>query len=416
MSKDQTNKEEDVEFTSWANGGAALGHLADGRVVFTEGVLPGERARVRYPAKEARYISADVVKLLDRSPMRIEPRCPLYGKCRYCCLQNLEYPDQLHAKREILVDHLTRITGMEDAEKLVQPMMASPEEWNYARKLLLGLDSDGNFCVPDKKGGLVRLEAYCPITAEPINDALASFTFEPESGIDELEFRADEEDGLQLILRGASEKPEDEMENDTEISVVYQGPESSWVMAGVSTLEQTAAGIKICASDSSPFIKNPAILTPLCEKLEQLLPEMEAVSLLHFNCGTGFWSHWFGSRCREVNALMADELCCEDFAYNLDALENISLYIGGAKEILPGLPLPEKEWVLVEGGTAGLHEEAIRLLCDRNPQKILCFYEDPAILARDLKRFTALGRKTAAVLPYDFAPQTAAFGIFGILG
>lgn len=408
-------KEEIVEFSGWANGGAALGRLADGRVVFAEGVLPGERAEIRYADREARYISAEVVKLLSKSPMRIDPRCPLYGKCRYCCLQNLEYPDQLHAKREILVDHLSRIAGTENAEKLVQPVIASSSEWNYARSLLLGLDADGNFCVPGKKGEPVRLEAYCPITAEPINDALASFTFEPESGIDELEFRADDEDGLQLILRGASDKPEDEMENDTDISVVYQGPESSWVMAGVSTLAQTAAGIKICASDSSPFIKNPSILVPLSEKLAQLLPDMNDVSLLHLNCGAGFWSYWFGSRCHEVNALMQDEVCCEDFAYNLDALENVSLYIGGVQEILPGLPVPGKEWTLIEGGTTGLHEEAIRLICARAPQKIICLYEDPAILARDLKRLRECGRNVRTVIPYDPAPQTASLGALVIL-
>ena len=100
MSKELNRKEEEVEFTGWANGGAALGKLSDGRIVFTPGVLPGERARVRYSDREARFISAEAVKLLTRSPMRIEPRCPLYGKCAVCCLQNLEYPDQLHAKRE----------------------------------------------------------------------------------------------------------------------------------------------------------------------------------------------------------------------------------------------------------------------------------------------------------------------------
>lgn len=408
-------KEEIVEFTGWANGGAALGRLADGRVVFAEDILPGERAVVRYAEKNARFVSAEVIRILEKSPMRIDPRCPLYGQCRTCCLQNLEYPDQLHAKREILIDHLTRIAGLTDAENLVEPVIASPAEWNYARSLLLGLDVDGNFCVPDKKGGLVRLEAYCPITAESINDALASFTFESESGIDELEFRADDEDGLQLILRGSSEKPEDEMENDTDISVVYQGPESSWVMAGVSTLAQTTAGIKICASDSSPLIKNPAILAPLSEKLSQLFSEMNDVSLLHLNCGTGFWSYWFGSRCHEVYALMPDEVCCEDFAYNLDALENVSLYIGDVKEILPGLPVPGKEWALIEGGTTGLHEESIRLFCARTPQKIICLYEDPAILARDLKRLREWGRNVVTVIPYDPAPQTASLGAFAIL-
>ena len=121
----QNNKQaEEVTFSSWANGGAALGKLADGRIVFAKGVLPGERARIRYEDREARFVSAEVIKLLSTSPMRIEPRCPLYGKCALCCLQNLEYPDQLHAKREILIDHLSRIAGLKDADSLVRPMLA----------------------------------------------------------------------------------------------------------------------------------------------------------------------------------------------------------------------------------------------------------------------------------------------------
>ncbi len=408
-------KEENVKFTSWANGGAALGRLADGRVVFVPGVLPGERAAVRYAEKDARFVSAELVKIIEKSPMRIEPRCPLYGRCAGCCMQNLEYPDQLHAKREILIDHLSRIAGLSDAEKLTQPVLAAPSEWNYARSLTLGLDAQGNFCVPDRSGRLLKLEVYCPVTAECLNEVLASFTFEPESGIDEVEFRADEGDGIQLILRGDSEKPEDEMENDTEISVVYQGPGSSWVMAGVSTLRQSAAGVKICASDSSPFLKNPAVLDGLCEKLKTLLPDMEGISLLDINSGTGFWSRWFGERCREVNALMADESLCEDFVYNLDDLENVSLYIGEIRDIFSGLEVPAREWVLIEGGTTGLHENDIAAVCARDPQKILCLYQDPAILARDIKRLTGNGRRVVTVLPFDPAPQTALIGTLAIL-
>ena len=408
-------KEEDVEFTGWANGGAALGRLADGRVVFTAGVLPGEKARVRYPDKEARFVSAELVKLLTKSPMRIEPRCPLYGQCAVCCMQNLEYPDQLHAKREILIDHLSRIAGLENAEKLTAPMLAAPSEWNYARSLVLGLDEEGKFCVPNRAGGSTCLEAYCPITAECSNDALASFTFEPDSGIDEAELRADDEDGIQMILRGQSEKPEEEMENDTEISVVYQGPESSWVMAGVSTLQQSAAGVKVCASDSSAFLKNPAVLNSLCGKLSELFPDRSEVSLLDINCGTGFWSRWFGERCRDVRALMTDEKECEDFVYNLDELENVSLYIGTVDEVLPDLPILKNEWVLIEGGTTGLHESEINEISGRLSQKILCIYEDPAILARDLKRLDGFGCRVISVIPFDTAPQTASFGILAIL-
>ncbi len=416
MRQEKKQAEEDVTFSLWANGGAALGKLSDGRIVFVKGVLPGERARIRYEDREARFVSADVIKLLSRSPMRIEPRCPLYGKCTGCSMQNLEYPDQLHAKREILIDHLTRIAGLKDAEKIVQPMLAAPSEWNYARDLCMYLDEEGNFCMPDEKGNPLHLEAYCPITANCINDALASFTFEPGSGIAELEFRAGDNDGLQLILRGNSDKPEDEMENDTEISVVYQGPESSWVMAGVSTLQQTAAGMPICASDSSPFIKNPEVLDKLCEKLLPMLDSLEHVSLLDIHSGTGFWSRWFGMRCKEVNAVMEDERLCEDFVFNLDALDNVSLYIGPLPEVLPGLPVPENEWVLIEGGGTGLNETDITELCARAPKRILAIYEDAAILARDIKRMTAAGQQVTAVIPFDPAPQTASIGAAVVIG
>ena len=415
MGKEKNWTEEEVEFGSWANGGAALGKLADGRVVFAKGILPGERARVRYADREARFISAELVKLLRSSPMRIEPRCPLYGKCAGCCMQNLEYPDQLHAKREILIDHLTRIAGLKDAGKLVQPVIGAPAEWNYARDLHLWLDDDGSFCLPDEKGSPLRLEAYCPITAECLNEVLASFTFEPGSGIGEVEFRAGDGDGIQLILKGESDKPEDEMENDTEISVVYQGPESSWVMAGVSTLCQTAAGLPVCASDSSPFMRNPEILAGLTEKLMPLLAGAENAELLDIHCGTGFWSRWFGERCRAVNALMEDESLCEDFVYNLDPLDNVSLYIGSIAEILPGLPVPQNEWVLIEGGSTGLSETDITAVCARAPKKILALYTDAAILARDLKRLTIQGHNVITVLPYDPAPQTAALGAAAIL-
>lgn len=408
-------KEENVEFTGWANGGAALGKLADGRVVFSEGILPGERARISYMDKESRFIKGNLIRLIEKSPLRIEPRCPLYERCSRCCMQNLEYPDQLHAKREILIDHLTRIAGLKDASGLVQPVLPSPMEWNYARSLIAGLDGDGNICMMDRAGGPVKLEAWCPITAECINDALASFTFEPGSGIDALEFRADDTDGIQLILHGEADQPEDEMENDTEISVVYQGPLSSWVMAGVSTLRQTAAGVRLCASDTSPFLNNPAVLDVFCTQLLNLLPDPGGSVLLDVHCGTGFWSRWFGSRCREVRALMEDEALCEDFVYNLDELDNVSLYIGKIEEVLPGIEIPAHEWILIEGGNSGLSEPEITSLCSRNPEKILCLYTDPAILSRDLKRFLHCDLQVDAILPFDIAPQTASFGILTVL-
>ncbi len=408
-------KEEEVEFTGWANGGNALGKLQDGRVVFAAQVLPGERARVRYADREARFISAEVTRLLRKSPLRIEPRCPLYGRCAECRMQILEYPDQLHAKREVLLDHLTRVAEIENAAELLPKMLPSPSEWNWSRDLRLWLDKDGNFCLPDDHGNPVRLQTYCPIAAECLNESLASFTFEPDSGIKELELRAGDDDNLQLILRGESEKPEDEMENDTDISIVYAGPNSSYVMSGVSTLCQTAAGERICASDSSPFLRNPATLDVICHAIEPFLGDMREVTALDIHCGTGFWSRWLGQRCKAVNGLMEDEYLVEDFAFNLNDTDNVSLYIGSIQEVLGALPVPKREYVWIEGSKSGLSEPELRALCVRSPEKIFYLSEDPAILARDLRRLLNLNRRLETVISYDPAPQTSEIAAVAVL-
>ena len=82
---------------------------------------------------------------------------------------------------------------------------------------------------------------------------------------------------------------------------------------------------------------------------------------------------------------------------------------------LPGLPVPAQEWVLIEGGNTGLSETDLTEICARAPKKILALYTDAAILARDLKRLTAAGRRVTAVLPFDAAPQTAEFGAVAVL-
>ncbi len=112
---------------------------------------------------------------------------------------------------------------------------------------------------------------------------------------------------------------------------------------------------------------------------------------------------------------MPDERCCEDFVYNLDDLENVSLYIGDVDEVLPGMPVQQNEWVVIEGGTTGLHESHLSEISGRLPKRILCLYEDPAILARDLKRLLDLGCRVLSVLPFDPAPQTASLGAIAVL-
>lgn len=97
-------------------------------VVFTFGLLPGERARVRVSQVRRRHAFAEVEELLQESPDRVSPPCPYFGRCGGCQLQHLAYPQQLQAKRMVLTRALERAgVAMPPEVELV----SSPDQWRY---------------------------------------------------------------------------------------------------------------------------------------------------------------------------------------------------------------------------------------------------------------------------------------------
>ncbi len=99
-----------LEPTAMAAGGAALARDADGRAVFIEGALPGERVRARLTDARRDYARAVAVEVLDASPDRVAPPCPaLAAGCGGCTWQHVSAQGQDRLKAAVVVDALRRI-------------------------------------------------------------------------------------------------------------------------------------------------------------------------------------------------------------------------------------------------------------------------------------------------------------------
>ncbi|MDR0350259.1 MAG: TRAM domain-containing protein, partial [Coriobacteriales bacterium] len=128
---------EEIAVGAMSYGGRGVGRLEDGRVVFIEGALPGERVVARLLAEHAHSAEARVEELLESSPDRVEARCPYHGRCGGCGLQHASYDAQLRYKRGFVVDAFERIGAIAKAEALVAPTLPSPELWGYRNKVEL---------------------------------------------------------------------------------------------------------------------------------------------------------------------------------------------------------------------------------------------------------------------------------------
>jgi 23S rRNA (uracil1939-C5)-methyltransferase len=121
------------------NGPDAMARAPDGRVVFLDAGLPGERVEAEMVAQRRDYGRARVVRLLDppgSSPDRRAPPCPVVGECGGCPWQHLHYEAQLRLKQEVVLRELRRHARTEPAAVL--PVLRGPE-WRTRNRVRLAV-------------------------------------------------------------------------------------------------------------------------------------------------------------------------------------------------------------------------------------------------------------------------------------
>ncbi|MBK8975959.1 MAG: class I SAM-dependent RNA methyltransferase [Planctomycetes bacterium] len=100
-------RELDLVVESLGDGADALCR-SGGLAVFVPGALPGERIRARVTDVRDDHARAELVDVLERSPLRAEPRCRHFGSCAGCRLQHVEPAAASAHKAERLRELLAR--------------------------------------------------------------------------------------------------------------------------------------------------------------------------------------------------------------------------------------------------------------------------------------------------------------------
>ena len=125
----------EATITDLSHDGRGVAHI-NGKAVFVNGALAGERARIRYSGKHRHYDEAVVEEILQASPDRVAPRCAHFGVCGGCALQHLDPAAQIAAKQRVLLENFERI-GKVSPQTVLPPLTDSP--WGYRRKARLSV-------------------------------------------------------------------------------------------------------------------------------------------------------------------------------------------------------------------------------------------------------------------------------------
>ena len=118
----------------------------DGKTIFVDGALPGEKVEFISYRKKPTYEVARVERILKASADRVTPKCPHFGVCGGCSMQHLDSAAQVAAKQRVLETNLWHL-GRVKAEQLYAPIYGAP--WGYRLRARLSAR-----LVP-KKGGML---------------------------------------------------------------------------------------------------------------------------------------------------------------------------------------------------------------------------------------------------------------------
>src|SRR5688572_31458374 len=88
----------------------------DGRKIFVADALPGERVEVALRKRRRKMQEADLKRVVEPSPSRVQPACEYFGRCGGCALQHLAHPAQVAFKQQAVAEALKRIGNVEPLE------------------------------------------------------------------------------------------------------------------------------------------------------------------------------------------------------------------------------------------------------------------------------------------------------------
>ncbi len=108
----------------------------DGKICFVQGGLPGETVKVKLSEQKPQYNKGKVQTVLNASPLRIQPACPVAGQCGGCQLHFVGAQDSLALKQQAVAQLLSHQLKMTDF-----PWQAplSAGDSGYRRKARIGI-------------------------------------------------------------------------------------------------------------------------------------------------------------------------------------------------------------------------------------------------------------------------------------
>ncbi len=377
---------EEVELTidKLSNQGDGVGRI-DNWVVFVPYALPGEKVRARIYRNDKNCSMADLVEVLEPSPLRVKPLCPVFGYCGGCQYQHLDYGAQLEWKTAQVADLLRLQAGL---ELPVLPAIPSPEIYGYRSKITPHFHKPreakvGNigFLKVGSRSEVCDIK-QCPIAMAELNAAL------PPVRKSVHQSAAQYKRGATLLMRVS------------EGTVITNHNAVCTEKVGDLTFNFLAGDF---------FQNNPFILPAFTGYVARQACAGGARYLVDAYCGSGLFALTLAPHFEKVLGVEVSETSADWARANArsNGINHADFLAASAEAIFEQVDFPaEESAVVIDPPRKGCDMAFLNQLFAFGPARVVYVSCNPATQIRDLAEFAKAGYKVVEVQPFDLFPQT----------
>ena len=460
----QKNDELELVIEDITTEGEGVGKV-DGLALFVKDAIIGDRVKVKVMKMKKSYGYARLMEILEPSPARTEPVCPIARQCGGCQIQHMKYEEQLKYKENKVKNCLERIGGLSlkkvgigesvsadevgdgvgtttSGMAVFEPIIGMEEPYYYRNKAQfpVGRNKEGNIVTGFYAGRTHSIidTSHCYIQAKE-NEQLLQLVreFMEENHIEP--YNEETHTGLVrhiltrvgfttgeimvcLIINGEKLPKADKLieklkdiKGMTSICLNVNKEKTNVILGnkvtvlwGQGYITDYIGDIKYQISPLSFYQVNPVQTKKLYETALEYagLTGNEVVWDLY--CGIGTISLFLAQKAKSVYGVEIVPQAIEDAKRNaeINGIKNAEFFVGAAEEVMPvkykeSNGTMKADVIVVDPPRKGCDEKLLETLIKMEPDRIVYVSCDPATLARDLKYLERNGYKTTKIRPCD---------------
>ncbi|KOO41067.1 23S rRNA (uracil(1939)-C(5))-methyltransferase RlmD [Priestia koreensis] len=413
-------------------------------VVFVPGALPTEEVVVEVTNTHPKFAEAKIKKIKKKSPQRVNAPCPIYELCGGCQLQHLQYPSQLDAKRDIVLQAFERHTRFNEIGPKIKKTIGMEDPWHYRNKaqfqvglkdnkVIAGLYSANSHRLINIENCIVQHQVTTKVmnTVKQILQDLKISVYDEKKRtgvIRTLVIREGFQTGeVQLVfITGQKEIPRQQLLveevkrrlpqvksivqniNNRKTSLIFG--DETFTLDGKDVIQETLGDLSFELSARAFFQLNPTQTVKLYNEVKHAASLTGEDRIVDAYCGVGTIGLWLADGAKEIRGMDTIKESITDANENAQkhGFKNASYVAGKAEYWLPRWV--KEGWkpdvIVVDPPRTGCDRQLLETMLKVKPKKIVYVSCNPSTLAKDIDKLSKF-YDVEYIQPVDMFPHTA---------